>query len=70
MAAAAAVEAEQRLGELWVGCAGYSYPHWRQGVFYPKGQKQENELRYYSSIFDTCEGALACDVGWIGRCPA
>lgn len=32
------------------------YPHWRAGVFYPRGLKSEQELRHYSRVFDTCEG--------------
>lgn len=51
----AASSSQQQVGGLHVGCAGYSYAHWRKGVFYPHGLKQDAELRHYSQIFNTCE---------------
>ena len=58
-------EQEQReLGGLHIGCAGYSYAHWRKGIFYPNGVKQESELRYYSQVFDTCEGERHRSTPW------
>ena len=37
-----------------VGCSGWSYPHWRD-TFYPRGLRQADWFRHYSSIFDTVE---------------
>ena len=51
----AASSSQQQLGGLYVGCAGYSYAHWRKGVFYTHGLKQDAELRHYSQVFGTCE---------------
>ncbi|MHA1972541.1 MAG: DUF72 domain-containing protein [Candidatus Hodarchaeales archaeon] len=36
---------------IYIGCAGWNYPHWR-GLFYPRGTK--DELEYYSrfSLFN------------------
>lgn len=41
--------------DLFVGTAGYSYAHWRQGVFYPVGVTQSQELRHYSGAFSAVE---------------
>ncbi len=35
-----------------VGISGWNYPHWR-GVFYPKGLRQADELRFASREFST-----------------
>jgi len=40
---------------LFVGTSGYVYPHWRNGVFYPKNLPQGQELEYYSQHFNTVE---------------
>lgn len=40
---------------LRIGCSGWSYRHWRGGVFYPAGLKARDELAYYASRFDTAE---------------
>jgi uncharacterized protein YecE (DUF72 family) len=37
-----------------VGISGWNYPHWR-GVFYPKGLRQADELRFASREFSTIE---------------
>ena len=39
------------LADIYVGTAGYSYAHWRKGIFYPNHVKQANELRHYSGVF-------------------
>ena len=41
--------------EIHVGCAGFTYPHWRKGVFYEAGVPQRNELNYYAGRFSSCE---------------
>lgn len=43
------------MAKLLVGTSGYVYPHWRNGVFYPEGLPQKEELEYYSQHFDTVE---------------
>ena len=40
---------------LWIGTSGYVYPHWRGGVFYPKGLRQKEELAYFAARFRTVE---------------
>jgi uncharacterized protein YecE (DUF72 family) len=43
------------VGRAYIGCSGYSYPHWRHGVFYPKNLKIKDEFAYYASRFNTVE---------------
>lgn len=43
------------MGEVRIGCSGWSYKHWRGGGFYPKGLPHKQEFAYYASIFDTAE---------------
>jgi uncharacterized protein YecE (DUF72 family) len=40
---------------LRIGTSGYVYPHWRGGVFYPKGLRQQEELAYFAARFRTVE---------------
>lgn len=40
--------------ELFIGCSGFSYPHWR-GRFYPDKLPQKRWFNYYCTIFDTVE---------------
>jgi uncharacterized protein YecE (DUF72 family) len=42
------------LGALFVGCAGWSYPHWRN-KFYPPNVRAEHELQFYQQRFNACE---------------
>ena len=42
-------------GKLYVGTSGWSYGHWADGVFYPKGLKQADWLKYYAERFGTVE---------------
>ncbi len=37
-----------------IGISGWTYPQWR-GVFYPKGLRQADELRFASRVFSTIE---------------
>ena len=39
----------------YIGTAGYVYPHWRKGAFYPLGLSQANELTHYVSNFPSVE---------------
>ena len=43
------------LADIYIGTAGYSYPHWRKGIFYPNHVTQANELRHYSGVFASVE---------------
>jgi uncharacterized protein YecE (DUF72 family) len=64
------------MGELRIGCSGWSYKHWR-GSFYPEGLPHKQELAYYASHFDTAEinGSFyrlpseAAVQGWAERAP-
>jgi len=38
-----------------VGCSGWNYKHWRDGVFYPPRCAPRNWLRFYARHFDTVE---------------
>jgi uncharacterized protein YecE (DUF72 family) len=38
-----------------IGCSGWSYDHWRGGVFYPQGLPSTRWLDYYATRFDTVE---------------
>jgi uncharacterized protein YecE (DUF72 family) len=40
---------------LRIGCSGWNYAHWRNGVFYPPRLASRNWLRYYARHFDTVE---------------
>jgi uncharacterized protein YecE (DUF72 family) len=42
-------------GNVRIGCSGWNYSHWRNGVFYPPRCAQKNWLSYYSRFFDTVE---------------
>ncbi len=42
-------------GKLYIGTSGYSYPHWENGVFYPKGLPKSGQLEYYAWHFNTVE---------------
>jgi uncharacterized protein YecE (DUF72 family) len=43
------------MSEIRVGCSGWSYRHWKKGVFYPDGLRAKDEFAYYASRFDTAE---------------
>jgi uncharacterized protein YecE (DUF72 family) len=38
-----------------IGCSGWNYDHWRNGVFYPPRCASRNWLRWYAKFFDTVE---------------
>jgi uncharacterized protein YecE (DUF72 family) len=40
---------------LRIGCSGWNYAHWRNGVFYPPRCAPRNWLRIYATYFDTVE---------------
>jgi len=43
-----------RMGNVRIGVSGWRYGGWR-GVFYPKGLRQRDELRYAAGIFHSIE---------------
>jgi uncharacterized protein YecE (DUF72 family) len=40
---------------LHVGCSGWNYAHWRNGVFYPPRLPAARWLEHYAAFFDTVE---------------
>jgi uncharacterized protein YecE (DUF72 family) len=38
-----------------IGCSGWNYAHWRNGVFYPPRLASVDWLRFYAERFDTVE---------------
>lgn len=40
---------------VFIGTSGFSYPHWGNEVFYPKGLSQRDWFLYYVKHFDTVE---------------
>ena len=38
-----------------IGCSGWNYQHWREGVFYPPRLPPRRWLEHYASHFDTVE---------------
>jgi uncharacterized protein YecE (DUF72 family) len=43
------------VSEVRVGCSGWNYKHWRDGVFYPPRLPPRKWLEYYARFFDTVE---------------
>jgi uncharacterized protein YecE (DUF72 family) len=43
------------VGEVRIGCSGWNYQHWRNGVFYPPRCPARRWLAYYARHFDTVE---------------
>ena len=41
--------------QVFIGTSGFSYSHWREGVFYPKGLSVSEQLQYYSRYLKTVE---------------
>ena len=44
-----------RAHEMRIGCSGWNYAHWRNGVFYPPRCAARNWLPFYARHFDTVE---------------
>src|SRR5215212_9772931 len=38
-----------------IGCSGWNYAHWRNGVFYPPRLPPAKWLEFYAQRFDTVE---------------
>ena len=43
------------MARAFIGTSGFSYSHWKDGVFYPKGLSQREWFSFYASQFDTVE---------------
>ncbi|HET7758447.1 MAG TPA: DUF72 domain-containing protein [Gaiellaceae bacterium] len=43
------------MSEIRIGCSGWNYQHWRNGVFYPPRLAARRWLDFYSAHFDTVE---------------
>jgi uncharacterized protein YecE (DUF72 family) len=43
------------VGAIRIGCSGWNYRHWRNGVFYPPRCAPRNWLEFYARHFDTVE---------------
>lgn len=41
-------------GNIYIGTSGWSYKHW-DNVFYPSAIKKADQLKYYSTLFNTVE---------------
>jgi len=48
-------EARNSPGDVRIGCSGWNYKHWRNGVFYPPRLPPRRWLEYYSAFYDTVE---------------
>jgi uncharacterized protein YecE (DUF72 family) len=46
---------ESMMHGLHVGCSGWNYDHWRDGVFYPPRCPARSWLSFYAERFDTVE---------------
>jgi uncharacterized protein YecE (DUF72 family) len=44
-----------RGGAVRIGCSGWNYEHWRNGVFYPPRLPPRRWLEHYATVFDTVE---------------
>ena len=43
------------MSEVRIGCSGWNYQHWRNGVFYPPRLPASKWLQFYAEHFDTVE---------------
>jgi uncharacterized protein YecE (DUF72 family) len=66
------------MGDVRIGCSGWNYDHWRNGVFYPPRLAPREWLRFYARHFDTVEVNATfyrlprCEVvaNWVSGSPA
>jgi uncharacterized protein YecE (DUF72 family) len=49
------VSAARGRARIKIGCSGWNYKHWRDGVFYPPRLPPRAWLDYYAKYFDTVE---------------
>jgi uncharacterized protein YecE (DUF72 family) len=43
------------MSRLFIGTSGWNYPHWAEGVFYPRDLSQSKWLEYYTKFFNCVE---------------
>jgi uncharacterized protein YecE (DUF72 family) len=43
------------VSQVRIGCSGWNYQHWRNGVFYPQRLPASRWLQFYAEHFDTVE---------------
>jgi uncharacterized protein YecE (DUF72 family) len=43
------------MAKAYIGTSGFSYPHWGNGIFYPKDLPSGKWFEYYCQFFDTVE---------------
>ena len=55
MSEAALCGSEPQATAVRIGCSGWNYSHWRNGVFYPPGLPPSRWLEHYARHFDTVE---------------
>ncbi len=48
-------EGASELRPVRIGCSGWNYKHWRDGVFYPPRLPPRRWLEHYAAYFDTVE---------------
>jgi uncharacterized protein YecE (DUF72 family) len=48
-------DADGRTPRIRIGCSGWNYAHWRNGVFYPPRLAARHWLDFYAQRFDTVE---------------
>lgn len=66
------------MGEIHIGCSGWSYSHWRNGVFYPPALPARDRLPYYAERLGTVElnttfyrlPATSSVAHWVERTPS
>jgi uncharacterized protein YecE (DUF72 family) len=49
------LDARDGAHDLRIGCSGWNYAHWRNGVFYPPRCAARHWLEFYARHFDTVE---------------
>ncbi len=62
---------------LRIGCSGWNYKHWRNGVFYPPRLPPRQWLAFYADRFDTVEinntfyrlPTVSAVQGWVDQSP-
>src|SRR5687767_10325275 len=45
----------RNVARAYIGTSGWSYDHWRHGVFYPEGLPSSKWLAFLAERFDTVE---------------
>jgi len=43
------------MNKLFIGTSGFSYSHWKDGIFYPKKMPESKHLEYFAEHFNSVE---------------